>query len=129
MIVVDTNIIAYYCMGEDNAAAAEKLARTDGDWRAPELWRSEFRNVLAGHMRRRGMGLQLALATMERAERRMARRHDRVASEWLLPLIAESRCTAYDLEFVALARQLQAPLFTADRELLQAYPNVARSLG
>jgi len=50
VIVVDTNIIAYRWL-PNSQAAAEALARLDPAWAAPLLWRSEFRNVLAGFMR------------------------------------------------------------------------------
>jgi predicted nucleic acid-binding protein len=45
----------------------------------------------------------------------------------VLRLASASGCTAYDCEFVALALALEAPLVTSDRELLAAFPAVARS--
>jgi predicted nucleic acid-binding protein len=44
-----------------------------------------------------------------------------------LQLAAESGCSAYDCEFVALARDLEVPLVTADRQLLAAFPSTAVS--
>ena len=48
--------------------------------------------------------------------------------EKIIDLIAESDCTAYDCEFVALARQLSIPLVTADKQLLKQFPDCAISL-
>ena len=125
MIVVDTNIVAYYCLNVDLSAAAHRLAQHDPEWHAPELWRSEFRNVLAGEMRRRNLTLARAQDAMGDAERVLEGRCHRVASDPVLCLIAETPCTVYDLEFVVLARELEVPLFTMDRRLLAAFPNIA----
>lgn len=40
-----------------------------------------------------------------------------------------SGCTAYDCEFVVLAKDLDVKLITLDRAVLKAFPDVARSLG
>lgn len=39
--------------------------------------------------------------------------------------VLRSRCTAYDCEFVALARAWNVPLVTSDRDVLAAFPDVA----
>lgn len=43
----------------------------------------------------------------------------------ILDLIVESYGTAYDWEFVALARQLIIQLVTADKQLLKQFPDCA----
>jgi predicted nucleic acid-binding protein len=40
-------------------------------------------------------------------------------------LTQESGCTAYDCEFVALAKYLDVKLVTTDKDLLKAFPRVA----
>jgi len=45
----------------------------------------------------------------------------------VLELAVRSRCTAYDCEFVALAKQLGVPLVTSDRQVLAAFPETAVS--
>ena len=48
-----------------------------------------------------------------------------VGSGDVLSLAASSSCTAYDAEFVVLARALGVPLVTTDKELLENFPATA----
>lgn len=43
----------------------------------------------------------------------------------VLTLALDSGCSAYDCEFVWLARELGVPLVTADREVRNAFPRLA----
>lgn len=53
MIVIDTNIVAYLYLQTEFTHHAEGLLERDPQCAAPTLWRSEFRKILAGHMRRK----------------------------------------------------------------------------
>ena len=59
MIVADTNLIVYLFINGDKTPLAQKVLAADPHWIFPPLWQSEFRNVLAGHLRR---GMKLAQA-------------------------------------------------------------------
>jgi predicted nucleic acid-binding protein len=48
-----------------------------------------------------------------------------VNAESVLALVPTSPCSAYDLEFVALAQSLDVPFVTFDRQVLAAFPAVA----
>lgn len=71
------------------------------------------------------MTLPDALEAMARAEVLVHGREFVVDSGPVLRLAAESGCSAYDCEFVELARELRVRLGTSDRELLPAFPQVA----
>ena len=71
MIVVDTNIIAYFYLKGEHSRQAEDARRQDQLWAAPLLWRSEFRNVLAQYMRRDLLTLQGAVQIMEDSAHRV----------------------------------------------------------
>ena len=58
--MVDSNILAYLLLPGEFTARAEWLFTSDPDWIAPDLWRSEFRNILAGYMRRGLLNLEQA---------------------------------------------------------------------
>ena len=125
MIVVDTNTIAYLLIPGRETENARAALRKDPDWRAPMLWRSEFRNVLALMMRRQGLALEDAQRLAEKAERMLGSAEYKVPASQVLTLAKESGCSAYDCEFVALARHLGAPLVTSDKAVLRAFPGIA----
>jgi predicted nucleic acid-binding protein len=58
----------------------------------------------------------------------MGNRNYSVSTSTVLELSQQSRCSAYDCEFVALAQQYQIPLVTMDSKVLGAFPNIAQSL-
>ena len=128
MIVVDTNIIGYLFLSSAQSPLAERALTIDSDWAAPLLWRSELRNVLALYMRKKLLDLSQATQIMDRAMKLMNGREFEVSSYEVHRLAAESRCTAYDCEFIALANDLSVPLVTVDKDLLRSFPSVAVSL-
>ena len=128
MIVVDTNVIVGLWLPTEWSAAAEQLLTSDPEWSAPLLWRSEFRNVLATYMRVGKLDLTAALQISDAADNLLAGREYSIDSGSVLRLAATSRCSAYDCEFVALAQHLGCQLVTLDRDLLKAFPSIARHL-
>ena len=127
MIVVDTNIIAYLLIEGDRTGVCRSVFRKDPDWRAPFLWRSEFRNVLTTHMNHAGMKLAGALARMAQAEKHLSGREHSVLSDVVLTLTSTTSVAAYDAEFVCLANELGTKLVTTDKPLISKFPDVALS--
>lgn len=128
MIVVDTNILAYLYLPTTHTSQVETLLGTDSEWAAPTLWRSEFRNVLAGYLRRGVLTFDAALNIQAEAESLLAGNEHDVDSARVLELVRDSDCSAYDCEFVALAMRLGVELVTSDAQLLHAFPQCATSL-
>ena len=128
MIVVDSNVLAYLYLPSEHTPAAEALLQRDADWAAPVLWRSEFRNILAGYMRRGTLTCDHACLIQREAEALMAGTEFEVESAAVLDLVRQSDCSAYDCEFIALADKLGTSLVTLDRKLLKAFPTRAVSL-
>lgn len=125
MIVADTNIIAYLALPMDYRAAAERLYILDPEWIAPQIWRSEFRNVMTLYMRKSMLTLEQALQVQAEAEDMMNGREFDVASADVLALAEKHAGSAYDCEFVALARHFDVALVTMDRKLIDAFPREA----
>jgi predicted nucleic acid-binding protein len=122
MIVVDTNVVAYLYLRGEFAAQAEAWLKSDRDWVAPMLWRSEFRNVLAGCLRRKQLTFESALEVQREAQALLTGNEHEVDSQRVLELVRDSDCSAYDCEFVSVAMRLGAKLLTADRKVLKAFP-------
>ena len=127
MIVADSNLIAYLLIPGDNSALADAVLLKDPEWAVPLLCRSEVRNILALYMRHEGMSLAQARSTMEMAENLWRGREFAVPSDDVLELAFRHNLTAYDGEFVVLAKQLGVPLVTFDKPVRKAFPSVALS--
>jgi predicted nucleic acid-binding protein len=123
MIVVDSNVLAYLYLPGEYTGAAEALLSSDSEWTAPLLWRSEFRSILAGYLRRRSLSFDQAAALQAEAEKLLAGGEYEVDSTSVLELVRDSDCLAYDCEFVALAEKLDVKLVTMDKKLLRAFPS------
>ncbi len=128
MIVVDTNIIVYLYLTGDHSTQAEQALLMDPLWVAPLLWRSEFRNVLALYIRKSFLTLGDAEQIMDRALHLMQKREYEAKSHQVLALAAASTCSAYDCEFVALAKDLNLSMITLDKQILRQFPGIAVSL-
>jgi len=128
MIVADTNLIAYLLIHGDQTHLAEQILNKDPQWIAPLLWRSELQNVLAFYIRQQNMPVSTAVQIMAAAENVMQTGSYQTTSEKVLALVAVSRCSAYDCEFVALAQDLGIPLVTSDKGIVRDFPQTAVSL-
>ena len=128
MIVVDTNVIGYLFLSSEQSLLAEHALQKDSEWAAPILWRSELRNVLTLYVRKNLITLEQAQRIMNGALELLRGREYEVSSHEVLRLASESKCSAYDCEFIATANDLKVPLVTVDRQLLREFPTVAVSL-
>lgn len=122
MIVVDSNVVAYLYLPSEYTVFAEALFEHDPNWAAPVLWRSEFRNILAGYLRRKTLSFAQACHVQSEAEDLLVGSEFDVESKAVLRLVRDSDCSAYDCEFIALAEKLDTKLVTVDKKLLKAFP-------
>ena len=125
MIIVDTNVLVYLFVQSTQTHSAMTVRMKDPNWHASLLWRSEFRNAMARHMRAGTFTFDQALSTLRQVENMMDGKDHEVNSADVMRLVSESDCSVYDCEFVALAQQLDVSLVTSDRRILHEFPNVA----
>ena len=128
MIVVDTNVLAYLLLPYDHSALADALFKRDSEWTAPILWRSEFRNLLSGYLRRKALTFDEVLKVQKEAEALLAGNEHEVDSRRVLEFVCDSNCSAYDCEFVVLAERLGVKVITMDKKLLAAFPQYTAPL-
>jgi len=125
VIVVDSNVVAYYWVNGPLTEIAQSVQRTDPEWHVPGLWRSEMRSVLTGFLRDGSLDRTQIARVMAAAEESFAGREHIVPSDKVFRLAGETRLSAYDCAFVALASMLGVPLVTADKAVLKAFPEQA----
>ena len=128
MIVVDTNVLAYLLLPYEFSPQADALFKRDPEWMAPILWRSEFRNLLAGYLRRKTLTFDEILKIQAEAQALLAGNEREVDSRRVLELARDSNCSAYDCEFIALAAQLGTQVVTMDSKMLREFPQFALAL-
>ena len=127
MIAVDVNTIAYLWIPGEKTPLAEEVLKRDAHWIAPVLWRSEFRNILAGYLRRGQLDRIQAGRCLSAAESQLAGYEYLIPSDRIMQLVEQSNCSAYDCEYVALAEDLQVQLVTSDKAILREFPARATS--
>lgn len=128
MIVVDTNVIAYLWMKGEFTANAKRLLKSDPDWQAPLLWRSEFRSILSLYIRKKLLSLSESYTIMTEAQKMLKGNEYSIDSLNVLEKVSKYTLSAYDLEFVVLAETLKTKLVTLDKKILSEFPKVAISL-
>jgi predicted nucleic acid-binding protein len=97
-------------------------------WVVPQHWRSELRNILATYLRLNQMDLADAAPIFQRATELVGAEEYELETVDVLRLSKESKCSAYDCEYVALAEFLDLVLVTADGKLAKAFPLRTRLL-
>lgn len=127
MIVVDTNVMVRLVIGGEEGTDSTLLLERDDQWAAPEIVMSELRNVLIGFVRRQAITPEQAKTMIGYASEVLENRILSVGSSQVIDVALECGLTAYDAEFVSLARTLDVPLATLDNGILRGAPDVAVS--
>lgn len=118
MIVADTNLIAALVCQTDHTETALAVWEKDSDWVAPEIWQSEFRNVLVMMLRQRIIGMQTALEAFRLANAFVETLPAGTGA--ILNFCEEYPITAYDAEFAALADNLGVKAVSFDPDLTES---------
>lgn len=125
MIVADVNLLAYVLVPGPTTQQAERVRAKEKVWVAPKLLPHELLNVLARYVRRGDISRDEAIRAYRRGlaiTEISVMSPDPVA---VLRLAERSGCTTYDMEYVWLAMELGLPLVTADKQVIDAFPDVA----
>jgi predicted nucleic acid-binding protein len=125
MIVADASLVASLVVPGESAELAEALQRLYPEWVAPPLLRSELRSVIANLARRGSRDALEATELVELALEAVSDTTIEPSDQRVFELVAASRCSSYDCEYVAIAEELGCPLATLDGAVLKAFPGVA----
>ena len=128
MIVVDTNVMTHLLMGGERGSDAALLFEQDPEWAAPVILTSELRNVLLGFVRQGVLCPEQSKAMSDDAAAILGNRVATVSGDQVFDVALECVLTAYDAEFVVLARTLGVRLVTLDGAILQGAVDVAAPL-
>ena len=128
MIVVDANVVAHFFIEGGKTALARKVREHDPHWIVPEIWRHEFLNILVTSC----LFAKLPQATAERiwrdAEDLLRGGIYAPSMQDALSAAVERSTTAYDAEYVVLAKARSVTCVTEDVPLQKAFPETAVSM-
>ncbi|MBC7792673.1 MAG: type II toxin-antitoxin system VapC family toxin [Clostridia bacterium] len=128
MIVADTNLVSYLLIEGEHTEAARAVWARDRRWVLPSLWRSEYLNVLATTVRVKVLKRDEAVSAWRSGVRLFGRSEKEPDGAAVLHAAIDLGISAYDAQFVVIARELKIPLVTGDRKLLSACGDLAVSL-
>ncbi|MFP4157330.1 MAG: type II toxin-antitoxin system VapC family toxin [Opitutales bacterium] len=124
--VLDNTVLIDFWAGEPEfRASAVALVSSRRRWTAPGLWKYEFGNVMNQLVR-----LQFVEEERKRraflAMERVLETVDRIELLEVDRIVGSTGLKFYDASYVWLARAKGCFLYTRDREILRACPDVAR---
>ena len=125
MIVVDANLIGNLLIKSKDSPLAIQVFEKDPDWYAPLLWQSEVRSIVTNYFRHNLLTLERGYQIMDEAHRLMIEHERFISSNLVLELVGTSKCTSYDCEYVALAKEMNLTLVTFDKQVVGAFPRIA----
>ncbi|WP_335986025.1 type II toxin-antitoxin system VapC family toxin [Glycomyces sp. MUSA5-2] len=118
MIVIDSSLLVEALTGDDGRAHRARILLTeDPVWHAPEHIAVEVTSAIRGRLLGKKVSLEraeFALATLREMPILRAPWSQVADRAWAL----RENMTPYDAAFIALAEQLDCPLATTDRKLV-----------
>jgi len=126
--VVDTNVIAYYLLGNPEfEVETRRFWDASQERLAPALWEAELANVVWMSVRAGALAAADAPAKLHLAGR-LGIHTVATRALWHGALLrsVQSGVAVYDTLFMELAEREHAPLATFDKRLLETWPETAR---
>ena len=132
MIVVDTNTIAYFYIPGQFTSMVDEIRQKDNEWVTSPLWRFDFRSVLQKYVKANLLDFSDAIQIAEDAEMTLLGREVSIPPSVALSFLDQAmtifpKISAYDSEFLALAKSLNLKLITFDKDISKKFPEIAIS--
>ena len=128
MIVADTNLIVQLTLKLAQTEQAQSVYSRDPVWIMPELWRHEYLNVLANYLRFDNKPREVLINAWQGAAKLFENSVQPVDMEFALELAGDLNITAYDAQYLSLAKTSRVKLVTEDRKLRNAAPGLTSSM-
>ena len=128
MIVADANVIVYATIASEKTFLARRLRRLDPLWSVPSLCRHELANALSSHVMYGNLTEKIIPAAWGAFSSVIDGNEHDVHMQSAVRLAVERGISAYDAQYVALARRLNAPLVTEDKKLRARCPDETHSI-
>jgi len=128
LIVADANLLAYLLIEGEKTPRVQQVWERDPQWRLPPLWRHELLNILASYGKYGGATREEMLAVYRRADSLYTPHEHPVQLADALEIAIELQLSAYDAQYVSLARELDVQLVTEDGKLRKAVPGRTQSV-
>jgi predicted nucleic acid-binding protein len=123
LIVVDANVVAFAFIAGEKTELARALKERDPDWRLPRIWREELASVLATQVRAGRLKRDAALGVYDEALTALLVGETEADPLLALELATDLGISAYDAQYLALARQLGVSCVSEDGHLRRADPS------
>ncbi len=123
MIVADANLVLYLLIDGPHTNTAEAIFQRDPDWLFPMLCRSEIRQAVVRLTRAGRLTGAHAARILKEAARLIDGHEVPLPDEPVRQAAMQSGCSAYDCEYVVLARATGVPLLTFDIAVRKAFPD------
>ncbi len=117
MIVADANVIAYWLIEGEFTALARRLYDREPTWVVPALCRHELANVIANYVKHRAMVVADVPLLWRNLESLVGGREYDVDYVEVIALAANNGISAYDAQYLYLAKSLGVLLITQDKRL------------
>ncbi len=128
MIVTDVNTIVYLLTDSPKRESAVLLRKIDGDWRLPALWKHEMLNVIATLTRGKQIEVPDSYILWNKAINMFSPKEHNPNLVNALTLALEKNISAYDAQYITLAKELGVYCVTEDTRLLKKFPDLAISM-
>ncbi len=122
MIVIDASAALRWFIPASATASTYPLPDTDQPLVAPDLFLAEVRNTALVHMRKKELAREQAVAMVSTIDKLMAGYFpmaDITEMAWSMAL--EFDHSVYDCYYIALARQLDTVLVSADQRMIRKF--------
>jgi len=128
MIVVDANVVAHFFIEGGKTTLARQVREQDSHWIVPGIWRHEFLNILVTSCLFAKLPHAIASRMWTDAETLLCGNVYETAMKDVLSAAVERSTTAYDAEYVMLAKAKGVKCVTEDVPLQKAWPETALSM-